>query len=276
MQSWTRRYFFIDGEQLMYAMRGKTSKEDDQPNTINLRVCTIKPADTYDRRYTFEIISPMRILVLQAENDIEMADWIQCLRNANQAALNSDKLPSPRGLSDNKDVRRYAEGSHHSENDRHLLKLVREMAGNDECADCQAAVTFSPAINLVLSVSMIILFLARTIYLHAQVYYLRGFKPYSRSSMGKHKHWHYIVHRMLRYPSQFRCACKQGQVIDFGQMGTGIYRGMSIHRYRWVMLRLGNTRSNSIFEGRVQAGEVTNTINSESSRLVHYPSQRTV
>lgn len=25
-----------------------------------------------------------------------------------------------------------------SENDKQLLKLVREMAGNDQCADCQA------------------------------------------------------------------------------------------------------------------------------------------
>jgi hypothetical protein len=35
-------------------------REEDQATSINLRVCSIRVADGYDRRFCFEIISPSR------------------------------------------------------------------------------------------------------------------------------------------------------------------------------------------------------------------------
>lgn len=35
-----------------------------------------------------------RIIVLQAENEHDMQEWIDAIRTANQAALNSDKAPT--------------------------------------------------------------------------------------------------------------------------------------------------------------------------------------
>lgn len=38
----------------------------------------------------------IRILVLQAENEQDMQEWVDCLRMANQMALNSDNaMPEP-------------------------------------------------------------------------------------------------------------------------------------------------------------------------------------
>lgn len=36
---------------------------------------------------------PYRILVLQAENEYDMNEWVQSLRTASQQALNSDSAP---------------------------------------------------------------------------------------------------------------------------------------------------------------------------------------
>ncbi|RUS17252.1 hypothetical protein BC937DRAFT_90211 [Endogone sp. FLAS-F59071] len=219
MQSWTRRYFFIDGEQLVYTTRGRTVKEEDQPNAINLRLCTIKPTDSYDRRFCFEVISPMRILVLQAENESDMVDWVQRLKNASQAALNSDKLPSPRGLGDTKDIRRDEayQPMTISENDKQLLKLVREMAGNDQCADCQATEPQWASINIGTILCI--------------------------ECSG--------IHRSL---------------------GVHVSKVRSLTLDKWepesieVMLRLGNMRTNSIFEAKIQAGEAVNAITPDSTR----------
>lgn len=90
LQTWVRKYYAIDGEELICTTRGP-KKDDDMPTTYNLRVCSVKLADNADRRFCFELISPNRILTLQAENEQDMQDWVHCLREANQLALNSDK-----------------------------------------------------------------------------------------------------------------------------------------------------------------------------------------
>jgi len=59
MATWTRQYFEIEGELLIYGARGKKA-EDDPALVINLRVCTVKMIENGDRPHLFEVISPMR------------------------------------------------------------------------------------------------------------------------------------------------------------------------------------------------------------------------
>ncbi|KAI9013806.1 hypothetical protein CLU79DRAFT_768786 [Phycomyces nitens] len=149
MQSWIRKYFSIEGEYLVCSMRSvKGSKDDDQSASYNLRVCSIKLSDSYDRRFCFELISPQRIIVLQAENENEMHEWVNSLRMVNQKAINSDKAPPPlpslhrRGVSDvTPDIRLngFAGPSGTvSDGDKELLNMVQDKPGNDKCADCLA------------------------------------------------------------------------------------------------------------------------------------------
>ncbi|CAJ0836146.1 2160_t:CDS:2, partial [Entrophospora sp. SA101] len=94
IQSWSRKYFVISGEYLYHSSRnGKVSKEEEEPYSINLRVCHIKPVQNIDRRFCFEIISPMKTYVLQAENLEDMEDWMYCLQTAAKEALYSDRIP---------------------------------------------------------------------------------------------------------------------------------------------------------------------------------------
>ncbi|KAI9278657.1 hypothetical protein BDA99DRAFT_600287 [Phascolomyces articulosus] len=145
LQSWVRKYFIIDGEELKCTYRGpKQPKDDELSTTYNLRVCSVKLTDSYDRRFCFEVISPSKIMVLQAENDQDMQEWVQCLRMANQMALNSDNaMPEPatsvRGTSDSSPKSKLKEfSSTNSETDQQLLNTLREEPGNDICADCGA------------------------------------------------------------------------------------------------------------------------------------------
>ncbi|KAI8072662.1 hypothetical protein BC940DRAFT_121563 [Gongronella butleri] len=139
LQSWVRKYYTIDGEDLICTSRGPKSKDEDQPVSYNLRVCSVKTSDSYDRRFCFELISPMRVIVLQAENERDMMEWVDAVRTANQLALNSDKAPT-RSLKVPVDVKkpRQSELARPSEDTRQLLLQLRSAPGNELCADCGA------------------------------------------------------------------------------------------------------------------------------------------
>ncbi|ORZ23214.1 hypothetical protein BCR42DRAFT_404267 [Absidia repens] len=141
LQSWSRKYYAIDGEDIVCTTRGpKSSKEDDQQHTYNLRVCSVKTSDSYDRRFCFELISPMRVVVLQAENERDVQEWVDAIRTANQVALNSDKAPT-RSLNVPPILKGNATQtikSKDSEDVRGSLQRLRQAPGNDVCADCGA------------------------------------------------------------------------------------------------------------------------------------------
>ncbi|CAG8447502.1 11003_t:CDS:10 [Ambispora gerdemannii] len=154
LQSWTRRYFTIEGEYLTSCTRnGKVSaKEDEDSLTINLRVCHIKPVVNSDRRFCFEIISPMRTYVLQAENQEEMDDWVKCLQTAAKEAIYADQTPASfEGDSGEFNELLHYElvnGNGHSiENgtndtsqkaNRPSIHQIMELPGNDICVDCKS------------------------------------------------------------------------------------------------------------------------------------------
>ncbi|KAI9269470.1 hypothetical protein EDC94DRAFT_598988 [Helicostylum pulchrum] len=145
-QSWARKYYNIfDGELICTTRNPKTSsKDDDGSNVYNLRVCSVKPTDSYDRRFCFELISPNRILVLQAENEQDMSEWISSIRTASQQALNSDNAPrytqqSPnlrKAAVEQSSLNNAQKNEQSEEKHRESLKKVRAIPGNDKCADC--------------------------------------------------------------------------------------------------------------------------------------------
>ncbi len=72
-----RRWFMIQNNQLVYCKRSKDSltvMEDD------LRLCTVKPISDIDRRHCFEIISPTRSHMLQADSQHDCNEWISSIQ----------------------------------------------------------------------------------------------------------------------------------------------------------------------------------------------------
>ncbi|KAG0750387.1 hypothetical protein G6F62_002301 [Rhizopus arrhizus] len=144
-QSWSRKYYSISNGELISVSRNLKTKDEDGTQACNLRVCSVKLTDSYDRRFCFEVISPNRILVLQAENEQDMNDWVQSIRAASQLALNSGD--NPKYIQQSPNLRKAAVESSNSaqlieqqdeEANREALKKIRLVPGNDECADCKA------------------------------------------------------------------------------------------------------------------------------------------
>lgn len=57
-KSWNRRWFYLRENQLIYVKREK----DETPTVMeeDLRICTVRPINDSDRRFCFEVISPMK------------------------------------------------------------------------------------------------------------------------------------------------------------------------------------------------------------------------
>ncbi|KAI9480846.1 MAG: hypothetical protein EXX96DRAFT_564407 [Benjaminiella poitrasii] len=149
-QSWSRKYYSIfDGELICTTRNPKSSsKDDDGSQVYNLRVCSVKLTDSYDRRFCFELISPNKILVLQAENEQDMNEWIASIRTASQMALNSDKAPRYTQQASNlrkstlevssMNKAHMEEDKNEENNNNESLKKIRKVPGNEICADCGA------------------------------------------------------------------------------------------------------------------------------------------
>ncbi|KAG0366415.1 hypothetical protein BC939DRAFT_443257 [Gamsiella multidivaricata] len=155
MASWSRRYFEIEGELLSYTTRGPNLKSDsDSSMVINLRVCTVKTIENGDRPHLFEVISPMRVHYLQAENSEDMKEWVCCLQNAITAAHNSENAPEVRGFGSSKERSEPSFSQHGSPNlngntdqDKLLLLQVRKIPGNEVCADCKSLSPMWASVN---------------------------------------------------------------------------------------------------------------------------------
>ncbi|CAG8479264.1 4814_t:CDS:10 [Paraglomus brasilianum] len=150
MASWVRVYTTVDGETLTFVGRGsgKGSKDDEETVSVYLRICHIKPVNNSERRFCFEIMSPRKTYLLQAENEEEMDDWIRCLKTAAQEAF-SGQLPSPvesdadrlKGGSVNGSTSASGNdtnGNGYSSN-RRSIQRIKELRGNDLCVDCKAS-----------------------------------------------------------------------------------------------------------------------------------------
>ncbi|KAI9223055.1 hypothetical protein BC828DRAFT_291830 [Blastocladiella britannica] len=84
--TWSRRYFTIRGELLVYQSR---DKEEEPTVAVNLRLSTVKACEPAagERRFAFQIISSSKQYTLQAESEEDMSAWIDALQKAIGGAL---------------------------------------------------------------------------------------------------------------------------------------------------------------------------------------------
>ncbi|GBC05943.1 hypothetical protein RclHR1_06510010 [Rhizophagus clarus] len=148
MQTWARRYFFILNEQLHYIDRGgRNSKNDDEMESITLRLCHIKPFNSTDRRFCFEVISPNRTYMLQAENQEEMKDWIYCLQTTAQDAIYSGPGTTRFIVNSSDQLQEVLRDEHVIDHNRisnegldrteKSILRIKKIPGNDVCVDCK-------------------------------------------------------------------------------------------------------------------------------------------
>jgi hypothetical protein len=84
MKRWKRVFFELKGDQFRCFNGTKWSN-------IDLRLCMVREMKQADRRNCFEIVSPIKTFHLQSDNEYEMFEWISTLQNAIGRALHSER-----------------------------------------------------------------------------------------------------------------------------------------------------------------------------------------
>ncbi|XP_076033523.1 centaurin beta 1A isoform X2 [Oratosquilla oratoria] len=162
-KTWNRRYFTLQNNQLVYRKRsGKevTIMEED------LRLCTVKEAFEIDRRFCFEVVSPMKCHMLQADSEEMYHAWIDALQRGIGAALQSSFHDPPdlnQHDSDN-NMLTVIKGSPSSQSPSltpistpeanksncrmQLWQEILKIPGNEKCCDCSSPDPRWASINL--------------------------------------------------------------------------------------------------------------------------------
>uniref|UniRef100_A0ABM5EJG1 Arf-GAP with coiled-coil, ANK repeat and PH domain-containing protein n=1 Tax=Pogona vitticeps TaxID=103695 RepID=A0ABM5EJG1_9SAUR len=150
-KTWSRRWFSIQSNQLVYQ---KKAKDAVTVVVEDLRLCTVKPCPDHERRFCFEVVSPSKSCLLQADSERHQQAWVCAVQNSIASAYSEDrlefsgqplerttslvaaKLQSPSG-------RRLRGGV-----DKHVLDQVQRLEGNAQCCDCREPAPEWASINL--------------------------------------------------------------------------------------------------------------------------------
>uniref|UniRef100_A0A452T7A4 Arf-GAP with coiled-coil, ANK repeat and PH domain-containing protein n=1 Tax=Ursus maritimus TaxID=29073 RepID=A0A452T7A4_URSMA len=148
-KTWNRRWFSIQNNQLVYQKKFK-----DNPTVVveDLRLCTVKHCEDIERRFCFEVVSPTKSCMLQADSEKLRQAWIKAVQTSIATAYRekgdeSEKLdkkssPSTGSLdsgSESKDKLLKGESA---------LQRVQCIPGNASCCDCGLADPRWASINL--------------------------------------------------------------------------------------------------------------------------------
>nr|XP_005006936.1 arf-GAP with coiled-coil, ANK repeat and PH domain-containing protein 2 isoform X1 [Cavia porcellus] len=144
-----RRWFSIQNNQLVYQKKFK-----DNPTVVveDLRLCTVKHCEDIERRFCFEVVSPTKSCMLQADSEKLRQAWIKAVQTSIATAYRekgdeSEKL-------DKKSSPSTGSLDSGSESKEKLLKgesalqRVQCIPGNASCCDCGQADPRWASINL--------------------------------------------------------------------------------------------------------------------------------
>lgn len=148
-KTWNRRWFSIQNNQLVYQKKFK-----DSPTVVveDLRLCTVKHCEDIERRFCFEVVSPTKSCMLQADSEKLRQAWIKAVQTSIATAyrekgdeaekLDKKSSPSTGSLdSGNESKEKLLKGES-------ALQRVQCIPGNTSCCDCGLADPRWASINL--------------------------------------------------------------------------------------------------------------------------------
>lgn len=91
-KTWNRRWFCMRDNQLFY--RKRTGEELPTVMEEDLRLCTVRLLSEADRRFCFEVISPNKSHILQADSEAMLQAWYKALQNGIDKAIENHSLYS--------------------------------------------------------------------------------------------------------------------------------------------------------------------------------------
>ncbi|XP_032217411.1 arf-GAP with coiled-coil, ANK repeat and PH domain-containing protein 3 isoform X1 [Mustela erminea] len=138
-KTWNRRWFSIQNSQLVYQKKVKdalTVVVDD------LRLCSVKPCEDIERRFCFEVVSPTKSCMLQADSEKLRQAWVRAVQASIASAYREspdscyserlDRTASPSTSS----IDSATDSRERGVKGESLLQRVQNVAGNGQCGDC--------------------------------------------------------------------------------------------------------------------------------------------
>ncbi|XP_072314604.1 arf-GAP with coiled-coil, ANK repeat and PH domain-containing protein 1 [Eucyclogobius newberryi] len=152
-KTWSRRWFSIQKNQLVYQKKFK-----EQPTVVveDLRLCTVKYSSENERRFCFEVVSPSKSCLLQADSERQQQAWISAVQNSIASAFQErrEDTHSPRQRCSSMSMgsmggdRRSSGGTEQEDSGCKALDEVQAIPGNRQCCDCGEAGPEWASINL--------------------------------------------------------------------------------------------------------------------------------
>ncbi|XP_071431792.1 arf-GAP with coiled-coil, ANK repeat and PH domain-containing protein 3 [Pithys albifrons albifrons] len=138
-KTWNRRWFSIQNSQLVYQ---KKLKDVLTVVVEDLRLCTVKPCEDIERRFCFEVVSPTKSCMLQADSEKLRQAWIQAVQASIASAYREspdsyyierlDRTASPSTSS----IDSASDSRERGGKGEPILQRVQGIPGNDQCCDC--------------------------------------------------------------------------------------------------------------------------------------------
>ncbi|KAM6977512.1 arf-GAP with coiled-coil, ANK repeat and PH domain-containing protein 3-like [Aplochiton taeniatus] len=150
-KTWNRRWFSIQNSQLVYQ---KKLKDSLTVVVEDLRLCSVKPCEDIERRFCFEVVSPTKSCMLQAESEKLRLAWIQAVQASIASAYREspdtyyverlDRTASPSTSS----IDSASEQRERGIRVESILQRIQGLPGNEQCCDCGQADPRWTSINL--------------------------------------------------------------------------------------------------------------------------------
>uniref|UniRef100_A0A8D0DFB5 Arf-GAP with coiled-coil, ANK repeat and PH domain-containing protein n=1 Tax=Sander lucioperca TaxID=283035 RepID=A0A8D0DFB5_SANLU len=136
-KTWNRRWFSIQNNQLVYQKKFK-----DNPTVVveDLRLCTVKHCEDVERRFCFEVVSPTKSCMMQADSEKLRQAWIKAVQNSIATAFRDkgdegEKLDRKSSTSTGS-LDSGGEPKERSLKGESALQKVLAIPGNTCCCDC--------------------------------------------------------------------------------------------------------------------------------------------
>ncbi|KAL9101977.1 MAG: hypothetical protein Q9163_002835 [Psora crenata] len=84
---WLRRWFYVKNGIFGWLVQGSKSGGVEESERIGVLLCNVRPVNLDDRRYVFEVKTKDTTIVLQAEHQAELNDWLSAFDIAKQKAF---------------------------------------------------------------------------------------------------------------------------------------------------------------------------------------------
>jgi Arf-GAP with coiled-coil, ANK repeat and PH domain-containing protein len=113
----------------------------------DLKLCAVKPVTDSDRRFCFEVISPTKSHILQADSEVQYQAWIKALQSEILKAFEGNRSSSVSGPS-TQSTSLMAPPANRTKVKKVNWRAILMIPGNMKCADCGNSDVKWASINL--------------------------------------------------------------------------------------------------------------------------------